>query len=69
MKEIRVVPSLGFCHHEGRSDYLSAAQMLAHTPDLVESLITHRFPIEDAREAFRVAADKSAGALRVVLEP
>ena len=43
--------------------------MLAQTPDLTESLITHRFPIEDAPEAFRVAADKSTGALRVVLEP
>jgi threonine dehydrogenase-like Zn-dependent dehydrogenase len=32
-------------------------------------MITHRFPIEDAAEAFRVAADKSTGALRVVIEP
>ena len=69
IKEIRVVPSMAFCHHDGRSDYLSAAQMLAQTPDLTASLITHRFPIDDAPEAFRVAADKSTGALRVVLEP
>ena len=66
---IRTIPSLGFCHHEGGSDYLSAATMLAHRPELAESLITHRFPIEDAPEAFRVAADKSTGALRVVIEP
>jgi threonine dehydrogenase-like Zn-dependent dehydrogenase len=32
-------------------------------------LVTHRFPLEDAPEAFRVASDKSTGALRVVLEP
>lgn len=69
MKEIRTVPSLGFCHYEGGSDYASAAQMLARKPDLVASLITHRFPIEDAPEAFRVAADKSTGSLRVVIEP
>jgi threonine dehydrogenase-like Zn-dependent dehydrogenase len=43
--------------------------MLAQRPELAESLITHRFPIEDAVEAFRVAADKSTGALRVVIEP
>ena len=69
LKEIHVVPSLAFSHHARGSDYLSAAQMLAKTPDLVASLITHRFPIEDAPEAFRVAADKSTGALRVVIEP
>jgi threonine dehydrogenase-like Zn-dependent dehydrogenase len=68
-KEIRTIPSLGFCHHEGGSDYLSAATMLGQRPELVDSLITHRFPIEDATEALRVAADKSTGALRVVIEP
>jgi threonine dehydrogenase-like Zn-dependent dehydrogenase len=31
--------------------------------------LLHRFPLEDAVEAFRVAADRSSGALRVVLEP
>ena len=69
IKELRTIPSLGFCHHEGGSDYLSAATMLAHRPELAASLITHRFPIDDAPEAFRVAADKSTGALRVVIEP
>ena len=69
IKEIRTIPSMGFCHHEGGSDYASAASMLAERRELAESLITHRFPIEDAAEAFRVAADKSTGALRVVIEP
>ena len=69
IKEIRTIPSLAFCRDEGGSDYLSAATMLAQRPELVDSLITHRFPIEDATEAFRVAADKSTGALRVVIEP
>ncbi len=69
MKEIRTIPSMGFCRHDGGSDYLSAATMLAQRPELAESLITHRFPIEDAAEAFRVAADKSTGSLRVVIEP
>lgn len=31
--------------------------------------ITHRFPIEDAPEALRVAADRAAGWIRVVVEP
>lgn len=69
VKEIRTIPSMGFCHHDGGSDYLSAAMMLAERPDIPDSLITHRFPIEDAAEAFRVSADKTSGALRVVIEP
>lgn len=69
MKEIRTVPSLGYCRHSGGRDFEDAAAMLAADPDLVDALITHRFPIEDAEEAFRVASDKSTGALRVVIEP
>jgi 2-desacetyl-2-hydroxyethyl bacteriochlorophyllide A dehydrogenase len=69
MKELRSVPSLGYCRHSHGRDFEDAAAMLAANPDLVDALVTHRFPIEDAEEAFRVAADKSTGALRVVVEP
>jgi threonine dehydrogenase-like Zn-dependent dehydrogenase len=43
--------------------------MLAGWPELAEMLITHRFPIEEAREAFRVAGDRFTGVFRVVVEP
>lgn len=69
LKELRTVPSLGYCRHETGRDFEEAAAMLATSPDLVDALITHRFPIEDAAEAFRVAADRSSGARRVVVEP
>ena len=46
-----------------------AAEMLVSRPELARMLITHRFPIEDAPEAFRVAQDKSKGVFRVVVEP
>jgi threonine dehydrogenase-like Zn-dependent dehydrogenase len=68
-KELRTVPTLGYCKHAHGRDFDDAANLLASTPSLVDALITHRFPIEDAAEAFRVAADKSTGALRVVIEP
>jgi threonine dehydrogenase-like Zn-dependent dehydrogenase len=43
--------------------------MLAARPELTKSLVTHRFPIEDAPEAYRVAQDRSQGVFRVVVEP
>ena len=43
--------------------------MLADEPEIARTIITHRFPIDDGVEAFRVAADKSANAIRVVIEP
>jgi threonine dehydrogenase-like Zn-dependent dehydrogenase len=68
-KEVAIVPALGYCAHGPRREFAEAADLLAKRPDLVDMLITHRFPIEDAKEAFRVARDKSKGVFRVVVHP
>jgi 2-desacetyl-2-hydroxyethyl bacteriochlorophyllide A dehydrogenase len=68
-KEARVIPSLGYCAHDGIREMEEAATMLAEEPEIAQTLITHRFPLEDAEEAFRVAADRGSGSIRVVLEP
>jgi threonine dehydrogenase-like Zn-dependent dehydrogenase len=68
-KEVALRPSLGYCAHDGRREFAEAADMLAGRSELVRTLITHRFPIEDAQEAFRVARDRSKGVFRVVVEP
>ena len=68
-KEARLLPSLGYCAHGSGRDIEDAAALLAEEPDVAATVITHRFPLEDAAEAFRVAADKSSGAIRVVLHP
>ncbi len=69
MKELNVKGSLGYCTHSHGRDFVDAANLLATHRDLVDTLVTHRFPIDDAAEAYRVAADKSTGALRVIVEP
>jgi 2-desacetyl-2-hydroxyethyl bacteriochlorophyllide A dehydrogenase len=68
-REGRLLPSLGYCRHDDRREMEDAAAMLAADPGIAAALVTHRFPLTDAVEAFRVAADREAGAIRVVLEP
>jgi threonine dehydrogenase-like Zn-dependent dehydrogenase len=68
LKEARIVPSIGYCRHGDGHDMTDAAAMLAAAPEIAEVLVTHRFPLEDAAEAFRVARDRAAGAIKVVVE-
>jgi len=53
---------------QGR-DADAAAALLAAKPQIGELLITHRFPLAAAAEAFATARDRKAGAIKVVLEP
>ena len=46
-----------------------AALLMAARPDLKDILITHRMPLDAAAEAFAIARDRQAGAIKVVLEP
>ena len=69
MKEIRVVPSSLYAVAQDRRDIDLAAELLAMRPELPGLLISHRYPLDAAVEAFRIANDRKAGAIKVVLEP
>jgi threonine dehydrogenase-like Zn-dependent dehydrogenase len=68
-QEISIIPANTHGRHHGGRDMDAAASLLAATPQLPAAFITHRFPLDDAVEAFRVAADRRSGAIKVVLEP
>jgi threonine dehydrogenase-like Zn-dependent dehydrogenase len=69
MKEVALVPAFAYGHHHGDAEFDAAIGLLERTPELPSVLITHRFSLDDAAEAFRVAADRESGAIKVVLEP
>ncbi len=69
MKEVSLCPTLLYGRHAGGRDADAAAALLAATPELPRALITHRFPLDAAHEAFAVAGDRKSGAIKVVLEP
>lgn len=69
MKEVTMVPAFTYGHHHAASEFEEAVRVLDAVPELPESVITHRFPLDDAAEAFRVAADRTSGAIKVVVVP
>lgn len=69
MKEISIIPAAQYNRQGPSRDVDVAATILATNPLIARSLITHRFPLDAAAEAFAVAADRQAGAIKVVLEP
>jgi len=69
LKELRIQPSSMYGRHAAGRDIDGAAALLAAAPDLPRTVITHRLPLDAAPEAFRLARDRQAGAIKVVLEP
>lgn len=69
VKEIAWIAAMAYDRHDGIREVDEVAAMLAAEPDIASTLITHRFPLDDAPEAFRVAGDRASGAIKVVLHP
>jgi threonine dehydrogenase-like Zn-dependent dehydrogenase len=69
MKEITLVPATMYGRVGPSRDIDVAATILASRPEFADAVVTHRFPLDAAVEAFAVAQDRAAGAIKVILEP
>jgi len=69
MKEVTLVPAFTYGHHHGVGEFAEATRILDGTPELAGVLVTHRFGLDDAAEAFRVAGDRDEDAIKVVVLP
>lgn len=68
MKEVTLMPAFLYSRGAVSRDIDAAAATLAATPELPRAIITHRFPLDAAAEAFATAASRASGAIKVVLE-
>ncbi len=69
MKELTLIPSFTYGHHHGVGEFAEATRILDAVPDLDDALTTHRFGLDDAAEAFRVAADPDEDPIKVAVHP
>jgi threonine dehydrogenase-like Zn-dependent dehydrogenase len=69
MKEITIVSSFMYAANGTVRDFDIAAALLSRHPEVAKALISHRFPLAEVKQAFAIARDRKAGAIKVVLEP
>jgi len=69
IKEVRIVSSMVYGSTDCVADFAIALEILADRGEQLRNLITHEFSLQDAQTAFETAADKTSGALKVMLEP
>ena len=67
-KEAELIPAAGYyCKSPSRS-FDEARTMLHQHPDIAQTLITHRYPLDGVAEAFETAGNRAAGAIKVVFD-
>jgi 2-desacetyl-2-hydroxyethyl bacteriochlorophyllide A dehydrogenase len=69
LKEVTVVGGITYCRPGLPSDFDLAIRILRSDPERVRAMITHRFSLDEAGEAFAAAADKATKSVKVQVTP
>ena len=69
IKEIHMMGAVFYGAPNGRAEFGMALDILADTAESARTIITHRFDLDSANEAFQTAADKSSGSIKVHINP
>lgn len=67
-KELEIVAAMTYQCKSAAREFVEAGNILAANPHITDTLISHRFPLDGAAEAFATADDRAAGAIKVVFE-
>jgi threonine dehydrogenase-like Zn-dependent dehydrogenase len=68
-KELRLVGSNCYARAGARSDFDVAVSLLGRHLELVRTVVTHRFELDEVNDAFRTAADKGSQSIKVSIHP
>ncbi|MEO8456727.1 MAG: alcohol dehydrogenase catalytic domain-containing protein [Chloroflexota bacterium] len=68
LKEVAVTGAIGYCRPDMHSDFETALSILETNAARARTLITHRYPLPEAAQAFATAADKSTKSLKVQVQ-
>jgi threonine dehydrogenase-like Zn-dependent dehydrogenase len=69
MKELQILTSFAYGANRRGSEFQTAVELLPRWRDELASMQTHQFRLDDVEGAFRTAADKTTGALKVTVVP
>jgi 2-desacetyl-2-hydroxyethyl bacteriochlorophyllide A dehydrogenase len=69
LNEVRLAGGITYCRRGHHSDFEVALGVVEADPERARAVISHRFPLRDADEAFRTAADKSSASIKVQVHP
>ena len=69
LKEIEMIGSMTYNAKDGHVDYEIALEVVGGYSTEMKSLVSHRFDLTRANEAFHTAADKSTQSLKVHFNP